>query len=201
MRQLTKTILLILVAVLYAGTAGAYTVSVVGDQAAETSDIISVDVTVNTDGSTAYSQAFYVTWDPAVLSPDVGSSVGYVPTAGMVYGSYYFTYYSYLTPGMGAMWIRNENLSAPIPQVDVLLATLVFHVIDLPASVNTEIVATFSDAVLTDYWLPYFNDNNAVNVGGSVITPGATIHGVPEPTTTMLMGLGLLGILYAGRRR
>ena len=41
---------------------------------------------------------------------------------------------------------------------------------------------------------------DGTNMASSTAQIPLSIH-VPEPTTTMLMGLGLLGILYAGRRR
>jgi hypothetical protein len=202
MRRFTKAILLILVALVYAGTAGAWTMSVGpgGTMSVLPSDVISLEVVVNSDGATSYGEEFYVVWDPTVLSPDpIGSTIN-VPTTGMAYGFAYFTYYSYLTPGMGAMFISNTTLGTPVVQNDVI-GTLVFHVMDVPTSTSAVVQATFTDPVLTDYFLPIWLDGAAVAVPvGSIATPGTTIH-VPEPTTTMLMGLGLLGILYAGRRR
>jgi hypothetical protein len=73
------------------------------------------------------------------------------------------------------------------------VATLVFHVMDVPGSTMTDIIP-IADPM---------NGSGVFDPVGTIVAATSvplSIH-VPEPTTTMLMGLGLLGILYAGRRR
>jgi hypothetical protein len=73
---------------------------------------------------------------------------------------------------------------------------------DVPSSTTTQVVATFSDPVLTDSFIPYFLDNMAVDVGSSVVIPGATID-VPEPAAgaLVLAAIGTLALLRARRGR
>lgn len=72
-----------------------------------------------------------------------------------------------------------------------VLGTLIFHLIDNGdgnAIVNTAFAA--GDGVF---------DSSYAQIPGVVLN-SVTLH-TPEPTTAVLMGLGMLGIAYAGRRR
>lgn len=185
-----RAILLMLVALAYAGTAGAYTIDVVGPSEAAPSDPITVDIMVDTEGNTWYGIQMYVTYDTAVLS-SVSATMNYAP--GMLPGYPYSSLYLY--PGGGKFFIM-QSVLAPAPAFNGSIATLVFHVMDVPASTNTVIDANFTAG-------PYgiMVGAGATDVTGIVVITDGNLHVVPEPTTTMLMGLGLLGILYAGRRR
>jgi hypothetical protein len=44
-------------------------------------------------------------------------------------------------------------------------------------------------------------DDNAADFLGGAPTPGVASFAVPEPTAASLLGLGLIGLLRAGRRR
>jgi len=183
-----RAILMILAALLYAGTASAYSITVV-DSAGGTSvmptDILTADIVVDTQGDQIYGFTFLVEFDPGVLSP-VGGTLN-LPGTLSEYSSLY------LYPS--SWYILAAGLSGPTAAGVYTIANLVFHVMDVAPSTVTSIDPTFN--------APYSNfvvQVPPVDVMGSVALNGASIH-VPEPTTTMLMGLGLFGILYAGRRR
>ena len=176
MRKYAKALLLVFVALLYAGSAAAVNVSVAGPMSANESDVINVDVVLDSQGEPIYGYLMNVYFDPAVLSSQGGT---YHPLPLEAYGSLYAypdNWYITATHWTGA---------APLVQS---VATLVFHVMNVTGSTYTDIVPVVTTMLGT----------GGLDVGASV-TP-LSIH-VPEPTTTMLMGLGLLGILYAGRRR
>jgi hypothetical protein len=182
-----KAILLSLVALLYAGTASAYSITAVGPVEANTSDIINVDIMVDTQGNPWYGILVYATWDLAVLSP-VGGSLHLQP--GAVPGYPYSTLYMYPSGDMAAA-MQQTLAAGGAPAFNGSIATLVFHVMDVPSS---------TDTVLALDWGFFNAEVPPRDVTGETPLTGLVIH-VPEPTTTMLMGLGLIGILYAGRRR
>ena len=177
MRKYAKALLLVFVALLYAGSASAYVTSVTGPSASVfPTDIVTVDVILDSQGEANYGYLMNVYFDPAVLS-SVGGT--YHPIAGEAYGSLY------LYPDNWYITSTSWVASAPVLQS---IATLVFHVMDVPGSTDTSITPVVTTMLGT----------GGLDVGSAVVP--LALH-VPEPTTTMLMGLGLLGILYAGRRR
>jgi hypothetical protein len=179
MRRYTKALLLVLVALLYAGSANAYSVEVTGPSGALESAIIDVDVVLDSEGQTLYGYVMQVYYDPMVLS-SVGAT--YHPIAGESYGSVY------AYPDNWYIQSTSFVAGGPLSQS---IATLVFHVMNVAGSTDTNIVPVVETMMGWD----------GSNFASSTAQIPLSIHVVPEPTTTMLMGLGLLGILYAGRRR
>jgi len=178
MRKYTKALLLVLVALLYAGSANAYEVSVAGPDTAPESSVINVDVMLDTEGLEFYGYIMSVYYDPAVLSSQGGT---YHPIAGESYGSLYAYPDNWYIASTS--WVAQGPLAQSV-------ATLVYHVMDVPSTTITEITPVVTSLMGFD----------GTDMSGSTAQIPLSIH-VPEPTTTMLMGLGLLGILYAGRRR
>ena len=194
MRKNMRAILMILAALLYAGTASAYSITAVetsmGSGASGSylpTDMVVVDIVVDSQPDPLYGFAFLVEFDPTVLSP-VGGSLS-LPGTLNEYSSLYLYPSSWYILGIG--------LSGPVPAGTYTVANLVFHVMNVANSAMTSLTPSFNapyaNFVVQQAGLP-------IDVMGSVALNSATIH-VPEPTTTMLMGLGLFGILYAGRRR
>jgi hypothetical protein len=191
MRRYTKALLLMLVALLYAGTASAHVISIMegGDTVVSplsASDMLTVDVMLDNEGAAFKAVAMYVNWDPALLSASAGASVKYA-VPGETGSSFY------LYPSGDNWYMGSRNFSSPIGPVNQSLATLVFHVIQDVASTTELVIPSFDFGPFGGF----VSDTDA-NITGQV---GLVALHVPEPTTTMLMGLGLLGILYAGRRR
>ncbi len=203
MRRPASAFLVILVVLLYCGTAGAYTASVVNgpEDHVSASDYFSVDVHLDSEGATNYWQDFYITWDPTVLWPDVLSSVVNVPQPGMSYHYYLWSYFSYLTPGMGAMFLSQGTFSSPPPTTDHILATLVFHAMDVPTTTTTEIVASFDDVVPTDWYEPGWIDGSGQPVPIGSITLNPAIIQVPEPASLLVLASGVGLLVFLGRLR
>jgi hypothetical protein len=184
MRRYTKALLLMLVALLYAGTAGAYSMSL--DAAPGPygpSDTLTVDVMLDSEGAQMYGFVVYVVQDPGVFSPNFGASARH-GLPGEDGGSLYLY-------ASGDAWYISSTVFAGVPSAAQSVATLVFHVISDPGTSVIDI--NFDYGIYGG-----FAGEGATDVTGQVVL--TSLH-VPEPTTTMLMGLGLLGILYAGRRR
>jgi len=182
MRRYTKALLLVFVALLYAGSANAYMVSVTGPTAAYESDTISVELMMDTEGAALYGYLMNVWYDPMVLSSTGGAVFHPLP------GSDSSSFYAYPDG-----WYVTDIVFAgiPAPGINSSLATLVFHVMNVAGSTTTDIVPVVTT----------LSGTGGANFSGVTTVVPLSIHVVPEPTTTMLMGLGLLGILYAGRRR
>lgn len=186
MLRLAKSLLPMLAALLYAGTAGAYSISVIpqAENYAE-SDTLTVDIWVDSGGYQAYGWAFWVLQDPAYLSPDASAS-HLNPDLPQPTGTLY------LYPGGGAWYIHQSGYEGQ-PNVDESIATLVYHVIqDLPSSYLIDLTFNYGG------YNGYFVGEGGANVTGLVVLTG--LH-IPEPTTTILLGLGFFGILYASRRQ
>lgn len=178
MRRYTKALLLILVALIYAGTAGASQVYVTGPAMAMPTDVITTDVVLDDQGDGVYGYLMRVYFEPAVLSV-VDATFHPLPISDSS------SFYAY----PDGWYITDISFAVPVA-TNQSVATLVFHVMDVPATTYTDIIPVLTSLVIT----------GGIDVASSTAVSGLSIH-VPEPTTTMLMGLGLLGILYAGRRR
>ena len=195
MRKYTKAILLMLVALFYAGTAGAVAINVIetsvppmGPGEYDPSDVLTVDIVIDTEGAPIYGFTMILDFDVPGLSP-VGATLN--PIAGIdpgYYSPYMFPSYFYIG---GVSWAGSTGL--------LNVATLVFHVMDVPASTLLSVTPNLDDPGSTPGL--FILAAGGVQLENADVTRNAlTIH-VPEPTTTMLIGLGLFGILYAGRRR
>jgi hypothetical protein len=202
MRRYTKALLLLLAALFYAGTASAVSISVVETSAGTgidgsyyPTDIVTVDIVIDTEGTTIYGFTTMIEYDDTVLS---AVSAVNNPVTGLDPGYYSpYIYPNAYYPSAHAGWYLGGVAFGGVSGV-LNVATLVFHVMDVPASSLADIVPTFDDAGFTQLFVL---GPGGVQLENADVTRNAlTIH-VPEPTTTMLMGLGLFGILYAGRRR
>ena len=186
-----RIIVLAIVALVFAGTASAfpYTVTAVqtnvcsgvGDSCLP-SDLVEVDIVVDTNGALTAGYTMTIGYDPGVLS--LVSAVPIAP-AGLPQEYWY----------PSTMLLTHMTWGAAVT-VNAAVMNLVFHVMDVSASTITVV-----EPIMRAAQAEIFLDGGFMTVPATQVTlTGASIH-VPEPTTTMLMGLGLLGILYAGRRR
>ena len=140
-----------------------------------------------TFGSSNGNQSSYILYEA------VGRSSNYLKPA----QTPYFLTFPPQTPGTEQVNVNyNENAlgTTNATGVGVYIATLLFHVVADFASETLELAFTTSNLIQA----------------GTVIVPASTIGlsspitltgTVPEPTTAMLVGLGVLGLAVAGRRR
>ena len=201
MRRYTKAILLMLVALFYAGTAGAVAVSVeevsVGsvDGMYLPTENVEVDIIIDTEGILIYGFTLGIQFDDTVLSP---ISAVNNPVTNLTPGYYSpYLYPSGLYPTAPAAWYIGGSSGAGVSGL-LNVATLVFHVMDVPASTLGAITPSTEQLGFTEMFI--LAPAGVKLVEADMTMNGLTVH-VPEPTTTMLIGLGLFGILYAGRRR
>jgi cysteine-rich repeat protein len=108
-------------------SADAYSVSIEGFESAAPGNILEVDIIMDSEDQTLYGYIMRVYFDPAVLSVVSGT---YHPIAGEVYGSLY------MYPDH---WYVTMTSWVPAGPVNQSIATLVFHVMDVPTSTLTSI--------------------------------------------------------------
>jgi hypothetical protein len=195
--------LLMLVALLYAGTAGAISISIDevsvgsgGPGVYNSTDTLEVNVVIDPQGTLITGYTMMVEFDPTILSPVSATNTPPAPWFAGYYSPYLYPN-SYFPTAPSAWYIGGASFT-PTSAV-VAVANLVFHVMDVPGSTYTGIAATLDD-VPGGTELFILGPAGVKLENADVARVPLGIH-VPEPTTTMLMGLGLLGILYAGRRR
>ena len=144
MRRYTKAVLLMLVALLYAGTAGAVSISIVDvapppGGSYNASDILTVDVIIDPEGLLISGYAMMVEYDASALSPvSAVNTVGdWTPGAG-TYSPYLYpnSYYPAANPG----WYLAGATFTPTSAVKTV-AQLVFHVMDVPGSTDAGLLA------------------------------------------------------------
>jgi hypothetical protein len=201
MRRYTKAILLLFAALFYAGTASA--VAIIVDEVSTgsgvsgsyfPSDIVEVDILIDTESTTIYGYALMIEFSGSEISPVSAQNNPVTGVTPGVYSPYLYPNAYYPTAPDG-WYIGGVAFSGVSGVLNV--ATLVFHVMNVPYTTYVDIVPHTTDIGTELFVLaPGGVQLEAADMG---IVP-LTIH-VPEPTTTMLMGLGLFGILYAGRRR
>jgi hypothetical protein len=91
-------------------------------------------------------------------------------------------------------WVEVGANGTSATATNALLATLVFHVI--PDAVSSEVALTLSEGGTV------FNLGGGVGIISDQVILGNNIAvNVPEPTTALLIGLGIIGLGVAGRRR
>ena len=228
MRILITNLLAVALLLFGAASASAFAITMTAQGSTSglgTSDNVIVDVFLDADGPTSIVSIAVVNSNPAVLLYD-GAASAALPTnpgAGGFGGSNgnqssYILYESvgrstnYLVPGQSPYFVTFPPETLGTEQVNinyvenalgttnatgtgVYLATLLFHV-----------TADFASETLT----LAFTSSNVIQAGTNVVDPGTitlsapiTLTGtaVPEPTTAMLIGLGILGLAVAGRSR
>ena len=223
MRILTLNLFVTALLLLGATSASAFAVSMTarGDtNSLITSDTVTVDVFLDADAGITIFSVAVISSNPAVLAYDQAASLalapGFNPCVGPICGGDNGTQPSYLlyTGGMGASYLiplqtpaflefptlgtGHVNINyiertlgtTTLTGTGIYVASLVFHV------VGDIVSETLSLA---------FTSSNVLQSGVTIIDP-ATIGLsapilVPEPTTAMLMGLGILGLGLAARRR
>ncbi len=171
-------------------TASAYSVYVDGPSSASPGNVIEFDVILDSEGQTLYGYVMRVYFNPAVLSPDEYTSERHPLVPGPIT-------YIYPNPSFelhASYWyIEDFTPVVPIMTDDVSIATLVFHVMDVPWSYFTNIYPSVELLV----------DGSGFDVSHSARELGTYVHIVPEPMSPLLLasGAGLLILLGRLRRR
>jgi hypothetical protein len=220
MRLLKINLLAIALVLFGAFSASAYQLSLVPTTptaGVNVGDIISFDVFLDTEGASGI-QLFTssLVYDPAVVQyrPDLSDAEDYYPLYAPSAGKGQLP--TWLEPAFDppALWV------APAPgteQVDVsfletangfttatatnlYLGTLAFQAVGAGTS---EGYWGFQYQTNTGVFRVSDGGGGAINVAGTeAFAPGsATMSVIPEPTTALLVGLGLVGLGVAGRRR
>ncbi len=225
MRILTLNLLAAALLLFGAASASAFAVSMVARGATtglQVSDTVTVDVFLDaTGGITIFSVAVLVS-DPAVLSYDGPASAALPPSGVGTSGAQqsYVLYggmgksATYLVPAVTPYFLTFPG-SSPTggPQINVFytesslgtttatgvgiyVATLVFHVVqDFAIDSETLQLAFLTGNVIQDGTRVV--DPSDIGLSGPITLRGT----IPEPTTAMLIGLGIIGLGLAGRRR
>ncbi|MFP6605810.1 MAG: PEP-CTERM sorting domain-containing protein, partial [Myxococcota bacterium] len=80
----------------------------------------------------------------------------------------------------------------------IYIATMVFHVVADFTSETLSLAFTSSNLIQAG---TFVHDPATIGLSGPITLTGHAGPPVPEPTTAMLIGLGILGLGLAGRRR
>ena len=226
MRILTLNVGVALSLLLAAASASAFAVNMTARGATDsltTGSTVTVDVFLDaTGGITIFSVA--VMSDPAVLkydaaasaalplhpqAPTFGGSSGAQPSYVLYTGGKPMTYLKPLqTPaflefpvtGTGQVnvnFIENALGTTTATGTGIYLASLVFHVLADFATSELSLAFTSSNVLQTGVVV---TPDSAIALSAPITLAGPPIE-LPEPTTAILIGLGVLGLLLAGRRR
>ena len=226
MRILSLNIGVALLLLLAAANASAFAVNMTARGATDsltTSSTVTVDVFLDaTGGITIFSVA--VMSDPAVLkydaaasaalplhpqSPLYGGSTGAQPSYvlyGMVGKSATYlkplqtpAFLEFPVTGTGQVnvnFIENALGTTTATGTGIYLASLVFHVLADFATSELSLAFTSANLIQTGVVV---TPESAIGLSAPITLAGPPT--IPEPTTAMLIGLGVLGLLLAGRRR
>jgi hypothetical protein len=216
MRLLIVNLLAVALVVFSAGFASAYEMRMVPAGSTGTGndigDTFTFEIYLDTQvASEVYSFAVGIQFDESLIRYNGGASDGYYPLytagAGMVAGTWLvpvadppsiFVGQSNL---LNIEWVSNTwpNIGAETTATatNQYLATVTFEAIGAGSS-----VLDFSFDAPSNSFFISDGLGGVQDVQGSVAAVGSTaINIVPEPTTALLIGLGLMGLGVAGRNR
>jgi len=183
MRTLTLIAAGLAASALLAFTAQAATLTMVTDKSTySVGETITITVTGNSEGEATTSVIGRITFDPTRTTVLTQTQTQYLSFGGFVMWS------------LGALNQQPTNFKSfdqigglsPIPVSNDPLTAVATLSADALGVVNFNWVTTGTDA------LNFFSVSSG---------PGQTITIIPEPTTAALLGMGLLGLAVAGRRR
>ena len=181
--------------------------------------IFSVAVVNSNPGALLYDAAASAalppfTGCPAPLCGTSGSGaqpsyILYLPPAGNMPSTYLaplqtpaFLNFPPETPGteqVNINYVERAFNTTTLTGTGIYVATMVFHVVaDFTADVTLSLAFTTSNLIQTG---TIVTDPALIGLSSPITVTGHAGPPVPEPTTAMLIGLGILGLAMAGRRR
>ncbi|MFP6628916.1 MAG: PEP-CTERM sorting domain-containing protein [Myxococcota bacterium] len=226
MRILTLNLLAAALLLFGAASASAFAVDITvrgATSSLTTSDTVTVDVYLDADGGITIFSVAVVNSNPAALLYDAAASAALAPSGSGPSGAQpsYILYTPAGGRGVPALYLQplqtpaflnfppetagteqvNINFTTPILTTQttatgtgIYVASLVFHVVADFAAETISLAFTSSNLIQAG---TVVTDPLTIGIGGPITLTG---H-VPEPTTAMLIGIGIIGLGLAGRRR